>query len=234
MKDRIVITIDGLAGSGKTSISKLLAERLGFIYFSTGLLYRAVALLAFRHGLKEDNLAELVKLIDSGSIQLQENNGKVIVLIDGEDPKSALYTEDIASGASSYAAKPEVRAALVSVQRNAFPGKNMIAEGRDMGTVIFPEAPLKFFVEVDEEERAARRVQQIIESEDSQGSSRDKNLLYQEILQGIRTRDQRDQERSIAPTLAAEDAVIVKNMGQTLTQVVQKMYDSAAKLVAND
>lgn len=227
LTQRIVITVDGLAGSGKTTLSRELAKLLGFAHFNSGILYRAVGFLALHNGVSPDDGAALAELISAHTIELDlDAQLSSQLIIDGNVRSGELHQPPVSDAASRVAASPEVRAALIDVQRSAFPGHNLVAEGRDMGTVIFPDANLKFFVDADLEVRTERRLAQLREAPEN--ASKDDKLLKKELEVEINERDKRDIRRAVAPTVAADDAVHINNSGQTLTQVLQNMYDSVA------
>lgn len=200
MTKRTVITIDGLAGSGKSTIADGLALRLGFRVLHSGLLYRAAAAL-------------LPKTFD-------EDTATNIIQTCELKTEGDLHSDEIAQKASKIASFPAVRALLIDRQRTFAGDASLIAEGRDMGTVIFPDALCKFFIVVPAEVRAKRRVSQY-------GGD------YQTVLADIKERDKRDSERKIAPTVPAADAKIIENgEGVTLTEVLDHMYHLAVSLGA--
>lgn len=213
-EERKVITVDGHAGSGKTTLARRLAERLGYSHFSSGLLYRGLGLLALRHGVALQDEQSLVELLSHHEVAIiADSKGKSILCIDGTvQNESEVQATDVSEASSIVSAFPAVRKALVPFQREAFPGTNIVAEGRDMGTVIFPDAPVKFFVEVDVDTRVTRRLAQIGVSEDSE------ETIRREIIE----RDKRDSERDCSPTKAAEDAVIIDN-SSSLEEVLGRM-----------
>ncbi len=228
MSKRIIITVDGLAGSGKTSLSKALAAELGYVHFSSGILYRSLAWLVRQNQVDPEDHQAVAATLAKHKIELQINQqNSSIVLIDDELRGAELHTPENSEMTSRVSVIAEVRAGLLEVQRNAFQGRNLVAEGRDMGTVVFPDAPLKFFIDVDVETRVARRLQQLI-TERPNISQEERNLLKKQMEIEIVERDQRDQERVEAPTVAATDAIIVDNSGQSLTQAVQSMYAAVA------
>lgn len=225
---RNVITVDGFAGSGKTTISKLLADKLNYVHLSTGLLYRAVGLLALKEGVDVNDPLALKNMILAHKIELimgPERSG--VVLVDGQDVSRELHAPAVSEAASQTSRHREVRGALSSAQREAFPGVNLVVEGRDMGTIIFPDAPLKFFVSVNPETRVKRRIIQLHGPQalnDPELMARIKRDIEIEILE----RDKRDSERDVAPTKPAQDAILIDNSAETLTLVIQNMYDAAA------
>lgn len=229
--ERVVITVDGLAGSGKTTLARQLSERLGFIHFSSGLFYRSLGYLALAGGHDPADSDQALRLLERHTIELRAGGD---VLIDGTPFAEQLYQPRVSEATSIVASLPELRAALVEKQRMVFPGRALVAEGRDMGTVIFPAADLKFFIHADREVRVKRRLAQL-----GYEQTRDPfklNSLKKDIEIEILERDERDSSRAAAPTVAAVDAIIVDNSSQTLTEVVQSMYDAVANrgLLARD
>ncbi|MBX7143792.1 MAG: (d)CMP kinase [Oligoflexia bacterium] len=216
---RKVIAVDGLAGSGKTSIAKAVAARLGFAHLNTGLLYRSVAWLILKYGINPEVEAGIGDLLRAHTIELRldpQRGGRAIV--DGHDVTDQLQKPEVSQATSQAAQFRTVREALHATQRNAFPGNNLVAEGRDMGTVIFPDAELKLFIEVNEQVRIERRLKQLGLSipADEAGQARLKEQIRMEIIE----RDRRDESRSLSPTLAAADAVRIDNSLDPLEKVV--------------
>jgi CMP/dCMP kinase len=224
---RKIITVDGLAGSGKSTLAKLLADKLGFVHLNSGLLYRAVAVLALQAGVDLEDVARVEALIAPVGFQLVLRNGVSSLLVDGIDLTSQLATAEAGAGAGKVGRYAGVRKHLIEAQRHAFPGQNLVAEGRDMGTIIFPEAQVKFFVSADIEVRAERRYQQLCAQDAENGAK----ILKKQLRASIVERDRMDSERALAPTKAAPGAVLVDNSGDPLTVVLQKMYDSALKII---
>jgi cytidylate kinase len=207
----MIVTIDGPAGVGKSSTARILAERLGFEFLNTGAMYRAVALAALRQQIALDDHEGLRQLLDTLQLRLEGNQ----IFLNDEDVSSAIHTPEVSAGSSKVAASPVVRLYLVALQRQIAAGRNMVCEGRDQGTVVFPDALCKFFLDADPEERLRRRVRQLQEG----GEFVDLEQLRQIQAQ----RDERDASRALAPLRPAADAVIVDSTHATLDEVVQRM-----------
>jgi len=217
---RIVITVDGLAASGKSSIARELARRLGFVHFSSGLLYRAVGSEALELGIELDSEEAIGEFVESHSWDLAiDEQGEGRVAVDGVLVNRDLSDPRTSEAASCVGISRRVRQALLEPQRRAFLPHSMVAEGRDLGTIIFPDAALKLFVEAPEEVRIARRVQQLHELRPAGELSEDLMLRAE-----ISERDKRDAERSVAPTIAAQDALLVEIGSRSLTEVVDSLY----------
>ncbi len=196
-----VITIDGPSGSGKGTIARLLAQELGYHFLDSGALYRLLAFAAQRHDIALDDSPSLVTLAAKLSIVFPADGGEDDVLLDGENIGSQIRTEAAGAGASKVAALPGVRTALLQRQRDFCTPPGLVADGRDMGTVVFPEAEAKFYLIASAEERSRRRCNQLIKK----GLESD----YQQVLADIQARDERDMKRPVAPLKPADDAEIV-------------------------
>lgn len=214
-----VVTVDGLASSGKSSLSRSLAEKLGWAHFHSGGVYRAVAALCVEERVSPDDEEAIARLLDRHAISLGVEDRRVVVLVDGGPLRrdlSAPQVSDATSRSSRFAA---VRQRLLSLQRDLPDRMPIVAEGRDMGTVVFPEARVKFFVTAPAEIRAARRLAQLVEQRPTE-----REQLLASLKIEIDERDQRDSERAIAPTKAADDAILIDNGVLPLTEVVESMY----------
>lgn len=211
-----VITVDGASGTGKGTVSQLLAKRLGWKLLDSGALYRVLALAAQKHSVALDNEKALNVLAEHLDVQFiaQENDFPRIIL-EGEDVTETIRTEKIGNAASIVAALPAVRAALLSRQRAFREKPGLVADGRDMGTVVFPDAELKIFLQASPEERAMRRYNQLKE--------RGISVTLGDLIKELRERDKRDQERTVAPLKPAEDAVCIDTNHLTIEQVVERI-----------
>lgn len=219
----IVITVDGPSGSGKGTVCSLLARRLGWHLLDSGALYRLTALAATRRGIAltdETALAELASRLDVRFIAAQEGMHGQKILLDGEEVGDELRTEQAGSGASQVAALPAVRAALLQRQRDFQQAPGLIADGRDMGTVVFPEASLKVFLTASAEERARRRYLQL---KDKVAGA---NLSG--LLEDIRERDLRDTQRAVAPLKPASDAILLDSTELSIERVLEHIMEEVA------
>ena len=212
-----IITIDGPSGSGKSTISRQLAARLHYTYLDTGAMYRAVGLLVSRSEIALDDEDAMEKLLENLDLELLPGDEDTRVLLGGEDVSSAIRTAEMGMVASSVSALSVVRKKLTELQRTLGLRGAVVAEGRDTGTVVFPAAELKFYLDASPEERAYRRSAQLRE----QGHVVDEK----EILAQIKKRDQDDSARSLAPLKAAEDAVIIDSSSMSIEEVVNFMLD---------
>ncbi len=210
-----VVAIDGPAGAGKSTASKALAARLGFFLLDTGAIYRCVALASRRNGIAWDDEEKLGAIARSLPIVFVAREGGQAVLLSGEDVSSAIRTPEISDGASRVSSLPSVRAALLSLQRELAARGGCVVEGRDIGTVVLPWAPVKFFLTASPEERARRRHEELL----ARGQKSDLEQTLAEIVE----RDHRDSTRDVAPLKAAEDALTIDTSPLSLEEVVARM-----------
>ena len=199
------IAIDGPSGAGKSTLAKALAAKLGFLYTDTGALYRTIALAVKRRGLSPDDKDAVAALLPDIKISLQYVNGEQKLYLDGEEVSGRIRTNDISSYASKVSAIPEVRVFLLDLQRDIARKNDVIMDGRDIGTVILPDAEVKFFVTVSDDERARRRHRELL--------ARGETITLSEVKRTMAERDRCDSTRKIAPAVPAEDAVFLDNTG---------------------
>lgn len=210
-----IVAIDGSAGAGKSTAAKRLAARLGYAFLDTGALYRTLALIGRRRGMSWDDAAGLAGLAERLSISFVPQGESNRVLADGEEVTQEIRTPDISEGASRVSAHGPVRAALLGLQRRLAAAGSLVAEGRDMGTVVFPDAPAKFFLTASPEERARRRAQELAAA----GRPADLDAVLQEML----ARDRRDSTREVSPLRRAADAILIDSEGLSPEEVVDRM-----------
>jgi CMP/dCMP kinase len=217
---KLTIAIDGPAGSGKSSVARLVAQMLGYLYLDSGAMYRALALKALREEIAISDEAPLVALARVTHIELQpptaeqERTGaKNRVFLDGLEVTQAIRTVDVAQAASRLATVGPVREVLVAEQQRAGAGGGVVMEGRDIGTVVFPSADLKIFLEAAPEVRAERRWKEHQEKGD--------HLALAEVLEEVRERDRRDRERKVSPLVRASDAVLVDNTAMDIEETAR-------------
>jgi len=207
----MVITIDGPAVAGKSSAAHALAQRLGFEYLDTGAMYRAVTLAALRAEIDLHDQTALTQLLVGLRLELQSNR----VFLNGADITRSIRTTQVTTASGPVADSPVVRRRMVELQRESAVGRNLICEGRDQGTIVFPNAICKFFLFADPEERARRRQREL--------ASRGETIPFEEVLAAQIERDQRDAARDIAPMVPAADAVRLDTTRLGLDEVVSRM-----------
>ena len=214
----VAIAIDGPAGAGKSTIARMAAAELGFIYVDTGALYRAIGLAANRRGVtsKTFDPDAVIAMLPDISVALDFNEqGEQVVLLDDEDVRAYIRTPEISMMASAVSAIPEVRAFLLDLQRDMARRHNVIMDGRDIGTVVLPDAQLKIFLSASPECRARRRYDELI--------AKGEEVTFEDVLNDVVARDYADSHRDIAPLMPAEGAVIVDTSGEDLETSVNKL-----------
>jgi len=206
----IIITIDGPAGSGKSSVARRVAEELGFAYLGSGAIYRAVSLYLSRKCISSDDVAKIEVELEKLTIQIDDQQR---IFVNGVDVTGEIRSPKVDEVVSFYSSLPVVRRRLLSIQRELGDRQNLIAEGRDMGTVVFPNADLKIFLKANARTRAARRWKELAE--------RGVEISYDDVYYQIIQRDELDSKRKLSPLLPAEDAIILDTSDLTLEEVVE-------------
>lgn len=214
----MIIAIDGPSGAGKSTLAKRLARELGFIYLDTGAMYRALALKVLRQGVDLADDARLARLVESTEIDLQEVNGTLEVLLDGINVARDIRTPEVSQMASKVSALKIVRARMLDLQRRMGQRGSVVAEGRDIGTVVFPNAEVKVFLDASAEERARRRCTELRAA----GRVADLN----ETLREMEQRDKRDSERDLAPLRMADGALRIDSSNATADAVAAKVLSA--------
>lgn len=212
----IAIALDGPAGAGKSTIARRAASELNYIYVDTGALYRSIALAALKKGIEPGDAAEAEKLLPEITVDLAFNgNGEQIVLLNGENVSADIRTPEVSMAASKISAIPAVRAFLLDLQRGMAKTHNVIMDGRDIGTVVLPDAQVKIFLTASPEARAGRRYKELVE--------KGMDVNFEEILQDVITRDYNDSHRETAPLKPAPDSVTVDTTELDFEQSVEKI-----------
>jgi cytidylate kinase len=217
------IAIDGPAGAGKSTIAKEVSKRLGFIYVDTGALYRAIGFYALTKGADTKSENEVSALLSEIEVKLAFENGEQCVYLNGENVNSKIRTGEVSMAASNVSALPSVRAFLFDLQRNIADENNVVMDGRDIGTVVLPDADVKIFLTASPEARAKRRVLQMREK----GIEED----YEKVLSEVKQRDYNDSHREIAPLKPTEESIIVDTTSLTLQESIDLLYKEASERI---
>ncbi len=211
----MIIAIDGPAGVGKSTVAKLLAARLGYLYLDTGALYRAIAWKVLQSRIRQTDDEQVTTILPTTSIYMQFHHGTMQVLVDGLDVTGQLRTPEVTAAASVVSAIPAVREWLLPIQRQIGQRGSVVAEGRDIGTKVFPAAPFKFFLDADADIRVARRHRELVAA--GRGGT------VETTSRDLSDRDRRDRTRSVAPLIPAGDARLIDTSALSPDQVVEQM-----------
>ena len=206
----MIIAIDGPSGAGKSTLAKGLAKKLSIIYVDTGALYRTIGLYVYNKGIKMDEIDKIISALDEIDIKLDFVDGNQKVLLNGNDVGDSIRTQNIAAYASAVSAIPKVREFLLDTQRGIAANNSIVMDGRDIGTVIFPDADVKIFLTADDTSRAKRRFDEL--------TQKGTITTLEQVLGEIRERDHNDSTRATAPAIAADDAIILDNSSMTLEE----------------
>ena len=216
-----VVAVDGGSGTGKGTVTRYVAKKLGLVTIDTGALYRCVTLEALNKNVNIEDEQKLEEIAQNISVDLKIQDDNQLVYLDGKDVSIEIRTPKVASNVSIVAAVPKVRKVMVKLQRKLAEGKNIIMEGRDIGTAVFPDADVKIFLECSAEERAKRRLKQ---NEENGIKS-----TYEEVLENIKMRDKMDSTREVTPLKKAEDAITIKTDGFTPEEGGEAVYKTIKK-----
>ena len=212
-----IITIDGPSGSGKGTVSRLIASKLSFNYLDSGALYRALSVSSARHGVNLRNIKGLVDLVEHMDVRFEMDDGNFQMFLDEINVSDEMRTEDAGVRASKIAFYPEIRESLLKRQRKFAFGVGLVADGRDMGTVVFPEADLKIYLTASIEERAQRRYKELID--------KGEDVSLRALAKQVRDRDARDMNREVSPLIAADDAVTIDTSKMSVSRVLNSICE---------
>ncbi len=211
-----IVAIDGPAGSGKGTVTQLVGEKMNLVTFDTGAMYRAISYYVLQNSVNLENKDEINEMLDNINIELKFENRVQILYLNSQKLVGELRTKEVNEIVSQVSHITEVRQKMVNLQRNLAEGKNVIMEGRDIGTNVFPNANVKIYLDASAEERANRRLKQNLENNIS-------NFSYEEILENIKFRDYNDKTSNIAPLKQAEDAIYIDSSNLSIEEVVEKV-----------
>ena len=212
-----IVAIDGPAGSGKGTITKLVGEKLGLVNIDTGATFRCVTLAMLQQNISTNEEEKIKKLLENIKIEFKKENNIQMVLLNGQDVTKKIREKEVNNFVSQVSTLKIVREKLLNLQRKIAKGKDVIMEGRDIGTTVFPNANVKIYLDATPEERAKRRV--------LQNQEKGISTSYEEALENVKSRDKMDSERELAPLRQAEDAIYVDSTNLTIDEVVQKIIE---------
>ena len=217
--NNIKVAIDGPVGAGKSTVAKMIAKKMNIIYVDTGAMYRTVGLYAIRKGVSTTDAESLKTLINEVDIDVEIKNGEQLIYLNKEDVTGLIRTPEISMAASNVSAVPEVRAKLVDMQRKLAESKSVIMDGRDIGTVVLPNADTKIFLDASAEARAKRRYEELF--------AKKQEVTFEDVYNDLVQRDKNDSTRAASPLKVADDAIVLDTTNLTLEQVV----DEAIKII---
>lgn len=213
-----IVAVDGPAGSGKGTVTKLIGEKLDLVTFDTGAMYRAVSYYMIKNNIKLDDKEKILRMLNEINMDIKFENRVQILYLNNEKLVNELRTKEVNEIVSQVSHIPEVRYAMVDLQRKLAEGQNVILEGRDIGTNVFPNADVKIYLDASVEERANRRLKQNLENNIT-------NISYEEIIENIKFRDYNDKNADIAPLKKADDAIVVDSSNLSINEVVEKIIE---------
>lgn len=216
-----IVAIDGTAGSGKGTISNIIAKELNLTNIDTGATYRCVALATIKNNIKLEEKEKIIALLDKISIDIKVDGQNQIFLLDGEDVSEKIRSAEVTAIVSQISAIPEVRLKLVELQRKLAQGKNVIMDGRDIGTYVFPNANVKIYLDASVEKRAERRFEE--------NKLKGINTSYEEVLENIKMRDRQDKAKKIGALKIAEDAIVIDTSNLAIEEVAEKVKEVIKK-----
>ena len=218
----MIIAVDGPAGSGKGTVTKRIEKELGFLNLDTGATYRCVALQVLREKVSLEDEKKIIKIANDINIEINNTGDKDVILLNGEDVSKEIRTKEVTSIVSQVSSIIPVREKMVEVQRKLANGKNVIVEGRDIGTVVFPNADIKIYLDASEEIRAKRRYE-----ENKQNGI---DTTYEEVLENVKMRDYNDMHKKVGALKKADDAIVVDSTNLTIDEVVEKIKEIIKKI----
>lgn len=210
-----IVAVDGPAGSGKGTVTKRIEKELGLVNLDTGATYRCVALDAIKHGFKAEDEEKIIKMLNDINIKIEKKDGKDVIFLNGEDVSKEIRDLPVTKMVSQISSIIPVREKLIEIQRGLANGKNVIAEGRDIGTVVFPDANVKIYLDANEKIRAERRYKEYLEN--------GVNTTYEEVLESIKTRDMNDKNKKFGALKKADDAIVVDTSNKTIDEVTEEV-----------
>ena len=216
-----IVAIDGPAGTGKGTITKLLAKEMGLVNIDTGATYRCVALSTIQNNINIEETEKIIEIAKKINIDMKNNNGELTIFLDNKDVTKEIRSKEVNSIVSQVSSIKEVRFAMVEVQRNLAKGKDVIMEGRDITTYVFPNANVKIYLDADEKERANRRYKEMLE--------KGINTTFEEVLKSIKARDKNDKEKEIGALKIAEDAIYIDTTNLNIEEAKNKVKDIIEK-----